>query len=112
VNDMNGSRPDEHPAASLQGGQPVQVPASCRTVFFAAGAAWTVDEAPDEVISEIDATLTGTRAAMQLTADGRPIYFSREMLKTWSVAWPPKKPARVATPTAEERRRLGVVAPH
>ncbi len=99
---------DAHPGTSLQGAPQIQVPDSCKTIFFAANAAWTVDEEPDDVIRLIDACLSGGQASLKLHADRRPIYFSKQMLMTWTVAWPPKR-TRVAPASPSDARALGLV---
>jgi hypothetical protein len=89
----------------MQNGTPPgpQIPESCRTNFYAGGAAWQVDEEPEDVVDMIVAFLLGNERALKLTADHRPIWFSRILLESWSVAWPIKRVAVKAASPQEAR---------
>jgi hypothetical protein len=67
-----------------------QIPASIRTNIIMGGGNWQVDQEIEEVIQSISAFLPGNEDALWLTADHRPIAFSRALVQSWACAWPIK----------------------
>ena len=65
-----------------------QLPDSIRTFVILGGQKYALDEEVEDVVRVLEAAVLGNQGSVQFHAGHLPIFFSREMFKTWASAWP------------------------